>query len=157
MSGLISREKVGTEDDPLAVAVEQLAEYRRPRRVFFLEDDDGMRKLFGRRAEDFNCEVDYGADGRSSLAMILRGNYDLVILDVRMPGEMDGVDVFREMRAAIGDNPPVTIFTGMLTDDLVARIEKIGFAAFIKKPNDFNDRFLTSFFAAFGIRKKQQP
>lgn len=155
MSGLIEDDKVGTTEDPLAVAISQLAEFKRPRKVLFVEDSQGMRLLFGRLAEEFNCEVTYAEDGPSGLAAVLAETFDLVILDIVLAPGMDGIDVFAALSEKLGVNrPPVAFFTGRLDDEQGKRIGTIGFACFIKKPFDFNERFMRSFFHTFGITEK---
>lgn len=150
-------EKCGTSEDPLVIIIERMKKeldgFQRERRVLFVEDDLALRVLFERLAEPFNCVVSFAENGNDGLQMALKEPFDLIILDIALPG-MDGIEVFESIRRVLGDRPPVTFFTGMLNDHDGGRIEKIGFASFIKKPNQLNERFLASFFHHFGIFRK---
>lgn len=153
MSGIISTDKVGTEEDPLAVAISQLAEFRRPKRILLVEDDHGVRELFARLTEDFNCNVTYAHDGHKGISYAQAGGFDLIILDEVMPGGPSGTDVFREIRK-LSTAPPVTFFTGRLDYSKARQIEEIGFVSFIQKPMNPSEEFFASFMEHFGIRKK---
>jgi two-component system response regulator RegX3 len=67
-------------------------------RILFVDDDAGVRDVvaFTLRREGF--EVDEERDGRAALAAARSGDYEIVILDVMLPG-MSGTDVCRELRA----------------------------------------------------------
>jgi CheY-like chemotaxis protein len=148
------------ETDPLRIAMlkikEELSGFQRPVRILFTDDDAGMRILFGRLAADFNCEVSYAACGCDGLAAALTGNFDLVILDIKMP-DLSGIEVFRVIRQRLGDLPPVAFFTGALDDREGLMISEIGFASFIRKPHELNGRFMASFFHNFRIFRKPVP
>lgn len=152
-------EDVGTELDPLIAIVECLraenSEFKRPRKILFVEDDSGMRMLFQRLSEGFNCVVDYAADGEEGLRLALKGTYDLIILDIVLPN-MDGIEVFANIRRVLGYRPPIAFFTGVLDNERGKVVAKIGFAPFIKKPDDFNAEFIHSFFEFFNIKERPQ-
>lgn len=46
---------------------------------------------------DIGCHVDSACDGRTALEMVRRTNYDVALLDLRMPG-MDGLTLYREIK-----------------------------------------------------------
>ena len=67
-------------------------------RVLLVDDDAGVRDVvaFTLRREGF--EVDEEREGRAALETARAGNYEIVILDVMLPG-MSGTDVCRALRA----------------------------------------------------------
>ncbi len=155
----IPNHKVGTREDPLAVTIakmkDELQSFKRPKKILFVEDSSQLRMMFDKWSQEFNCHVEYAATGEDGLRMALAGSFDLIILDITLPA-MSGIDVFREIRKVSGDQPPVTFFTGTLDDGEGSRIEEIGFASFIRKPHQFNPRFIKSFFHNFGIFQKSE-
>lgn len=144
-------------DDPLVIAMvkmkEELHALTRPRKILFVEDNEIMRRMFCRWVEEFNCIVSLAPDGEIGLAKALAETFDLIILDITLP-KMDGIECFRRIRKALGDTPPITFFTGTLDDKHGEAIEEIGFAAFIRKPQQFNQRFIISFLHTFHIFRR---
>lgn len=158
MSSTQAQERHGRADDPLMVAIEALkkenAELKRPRQILFCDDDEGMRMLFQRLANGFNCEVTYAPGGEEAVKLACRYPFDLIMLDINMPG-MDGIEAFKQIRTAIGDRTPVTFFTGRLDYMQALEIGRIGFAAFIQKPEQFKPDYIASMFHTFGINDRE--
>jgi two-component system response regulator MprA len=67
-------------------------------RLLVVDDDIPVRRMLERSLLAEGFEVDTAADGGSALAAAERRGYDVVILDLAMPG-MSGIDVCRRMRA----------------------------------------------------------
>lgn len=66
-------------------------------RVLFVEDDHAIADLAGGYLRDLGMEVTWVADGRCGLAEAMEGDYDLILLDVMLPG-IDGVELCRAVR-----------------------------------------------------------
>jgi two-component system copper resistance phosphate regulon response regulator CusR len=81
--------------------------------------------------------VDIAADGESALEQAELNDYDLVILDVLLPGK-DGFEVCREMRAA-GSATPILMLTAR--DAVEDRIEGLDTGAddYLTKPFNFHE------------------
>ncbi len=162
MSGLIEEHKVGTAEDPLAVAVAQLAEsdrktleeVRRARDVLFVEDDSGMQLLFRALTEEFHCNVTYASDGEEGIRIALTKRFDLIILDEVLPGGPSGTDVFRAIRKN-GVKTPVTFFTGRLDYEKAKAIQDIGFVSYIQKPMNPSKEYFGTFMEHFHIAPKK--
>src|SRR4030095_16744403 len=69
-------------------------------RVLLADDDASNRELLQRRLEKIGYEVTAASDGIEALQMIQSGRFDLVLLDLLMPG-LDG----RAVLARIKENP----------------------------------------------------
>jgi DNA-binding response OmpR family regulator len=80
--------------------------------------------------------VDVVEEGKEALRLILQENYDLILLDLMLPG-MDGLDVCRQARLK-GDRTPVIMLTakGQEVDKIVGL--ELGADDYITKP--FNRR-----------------
>jgi two-component system, OmpR family, response regulator len=68
-------------------------------RVLVVEDDDRIARLVARSLQGDGCAVERAATGPEGLAAALSGDFDLVILDLMLPG-MDGTEVLRRLIAA---------------------------------------------------------
>ncbi len=65
--------------------------------ILVIEDNADIAKLVMVNLRGKNMQVDHAADGNEGLQKALSGQYQLVILDLMLPG-MDGVEVCRVMR-----------------------------------------------------------
>jgi len=70
------------------------------RRVLIVEDQADIRKLIRMTLEFEPYEVHEAADGAEGLRLAQALQPDLILLDVMMPGELDGLEVCSRVRAA---------------------------------------------------------
>jgi len=78
--------------------------------VLVVDDEHDFLKLIRRRLTKRNIDVDTASSGDEALAMLSSGDFDVVILDVRMPG-LDGIAVLKEIRRRFRDTE-VIMLTG---------------------------------------------
>jgi PAS domain S-box-containing protein len=71
------------------------------RRVLVVDDNSANRTLVRSILQTFGVGVEEACDGLEAVAMAGRGGFDLVLMDLRMPG-LDGVEAARRIRAAAG-------------------------------------------------------
>ena len=67
-------------------------------RILLVDDDPGIREVVGYSLRSEGFEVETATDGESALARAIEEPYDLVILDLMLPG-ISGTDVCRRLRA----------------------------------------------------------
>ena len=79
------------------------------RRILVIDDEEAIRKSFILAFEDSDYQVDTAESGEKGIEMAKRSEYDLVFLDLKMPG-LDGVTTLRQMRR-IDEDVPVYIIT----------------------------------------------
>ena len=65
--------------------------------ILIIEDNADIAHLLSVNLRGKHMQVDHAVDGIEGLKKALTGGYQLVILDLMLPG-MDGMDVCREMR-----------------------------------------------------------
>ena len=66
-------------------------------RLFIVEDEKEICDTVAKSLYNAGYEVDTCYDGEEALAGILTENYDLVVLDLNLPG-MDGMEILKELR-----------------------------------------------------------
>ncbi|MCU0676284.1 MAG: response regulator, partial [Myxococcota bacterium] len=108
-----------------------------PARLLVVDDNEDNRDMLARRLRKRGFEVDVAEDGRSALARIAQGPYDLVVLDVMMP-DMSGLDVLTAIRATRSRvELPVLMATAKTeSQDVVDALER-GANDYVTKPLDF--------------------
>lgn len=127
--------------------------YASPRRVLFVDDDDLICDVMHRLMGRFNCEMLIVKDGKSALAAYHPEQWDLLILDLRLP-DMSGIEVFRVVRE-ISPNQPVAIFSGYVDQALIEEVYEVGFAFLARKPSDLsNVKILSTMLRTVGILPK---
>lgn len=110
-------------------------------RLLFVDDDPILREFAQVNLASPSTHVDVAAGGEEGLRLMARHAYDLVLLDLEMPG-MDGFTVLKRMRddAALR-HVPVVVQTGREDVEAIDRCFHLGAASFVMKP--LNWRLLT--------------
>jgi len=131
------------EDDSAAEEAEE--EYALPPRrerppgtlsVLLVEDDDVSRLLVRTLLERDGHEVTEAHDGEEAVDYAAEGGFDLVLMDIRLPG-MGGVAATRRIRElpdAAAAAVPVVAMTAALDADRVDRYRAAGMAYAVPKP-----------------------
>jgi DNA-binding NtrC family response regulator len=101
-------------------------------RILVADDDAPMRDSLRQALQRDGKVVDEAAGGQEALDLLARRAYDLVILDLKMPGR-DGMEVLREIRAGY-DHTPVVVITGYPSVDTAVEAMKQGALDFLPKP-----------------------
>ncbi len=85
-------------------------------RLLIADDDNEIRELLEFDLSHSGYEVDSAKDGEEALQKALKGNYDLILLDVMMP-KMNGFDVCKNIRSARPEIPILMLTAkGTITD-----------------------------------------
>lgn len=105
---------------------------RMPRRILVIEDDKDIAHLVELHLKDTGYEVTLAHDGNAGLDRALSKPYDLIILDLMLPG-MDGLEICRRVRAAVVYTPVVVLTSKSSELDRVLGLE-IGADDYLTKP-----------------------
>ena len=101
-------------------------------KVLVIEDNRDIAHLVQLHLKDIQCDSDIATDGEHGLALFKQHDYDLVVLDLMLPG-MDGLDVCRQLRALPG-YVPILMLTAKATElDRVLGLE-VGADDYLTKP-----------------------
>jgi two-component system, NtrC family, nitrogen regulation response regulator NtrX len=102
--------------------------------VLVVDDEKAVRDSIRMILEYEKFDVQYAEDGPSAIARVEAGDFDLVLLDIKMPGE-DGLKVLRKLRQAHPDLPVVMI-SGHGTIETAVEATRLGAYDFLPKPLD---------------------
>lgn len=103
-------------------------------RILFVDDDPILRAFAQVNLATPSTEVDLAADGDAALEALRTRRYDLVLLDLEMPG-LDGFDVLSRIRSepALVDLA-VIVQTGREDVEAIDRCFHLGATSFVMKP-----------------------
>lgn len=104
----------------------------RPRRVLLVEDDADIAALLGLHLSDESYQVVHAADGTTGLGLLTRGPWDLLILDVMLPG-VNGLDLCKQARTLPGYIPIIIISARSGETHRIVGLE-LGADDYISKP-----------------------
>ena len=105
---------------------------RNDTKVLVVEDDNSLRELLQMELSRSGYMVTATASGEEGLAVYREEIFNVVLLDVRMPG-MDGVETLKLMRAEL-TIPEVIMFTGHGTIETAVECIKHGAYDYLTKP-----------------------
>jgi len=106
-------------------------------RVLVAEDDEGLRSVLERGLRENGYAVDTTADGEQALRYLDTYEYEVAILDWRMP-KLSGLEVIRRLRLR-GSALPVLMLTARdAAGDRVAGLDE-GADDYLVKPFDFSE------------------
>src|SRR5579862_7463920 len=102
-------------------------------RLLLVDDDPGFRALVRATFDDVDVEIDEAGSAAEARLAIRANTPDVVLLDVRMPGE-SGIDLCRELKSSPAtDGVRVVLLTGS-EDFGPGFADEAGADAFITKP-----------------------
>jgi two-component system phosphate regulon response regulator OmpR len=123
-----------------------------PKKLLVVDDDPRMRDLLRRYLSENGLDVSVAAEAQSMNRLLQRDRFDLLVLDLMLPGE-DGLSIVRRLRAS-GEQTPIIMLTAKGDDvDRIVGLE-IGADDYLPKP--FNPRELLARIHAV-LRRQPAP
>ena len=107
-------------------------------KILLAEDEQNIASFIRRGLQEFGHEVQVAHDGGTAWAMLQKGVFDLLVLDVIMP-KMDGLEVCRQFRLKEGYHTPAIMLTALgTTEDIVKGLDA-GADDYLVKPFSFQE------------------
>lgn len=103
-------------------------------RILIADDEPNMRLTLRDIMEDVGYQVVTASTGEEAIHLCKESEFDIVLMDVRMPG-LSGVDAFREIRR-YREGIKVILMSAYTVDDLKFAALDDGAIAFLPKPLD---------------------
>ena len=121
--------------------------------ILVVEDDAEMARVLVQGLREEAYEVDLARDGASALALSRTGAFDVVLLDVMLPG-MDGLEVAKQLRCRKEDVGVVMLTALDALPDIVKGLDA-GADDYLTKPFSFQE--LLARIRAVGRRSTPKP
>ena len=106
-------------------------------KILVVEDDRTLGQFVRRGLEEQRINVDLVADGPQGLERASHGEYDVIVLDLRLPG-LSGVEVLRTLRDR-GVGTPVLVLTAQDAVDSKVQAFRTGADDYVTKPFSFEE------------------
>lgn len=103
-------------------------------RVLVVDDDEVVRRSYARSLATSACSVDAVDNGEAALRRMQQDVFDVVLLDLRMPG-MDGLAVLRILKRDWPDSE-VIVITGYPALDSAKQAVALGAYDYLAKPTE---------------------
>ena len=103
-------------------------------RILLVDDEEEFLKLLSKRLEVRGLNVSHVPSGEEALARIEGQNFDVIVLDLAMPG-IDGIETLRQLKEKDPDSE-IIMLTGHATVHNGIEAMKLGAEDFLEKPVD---------------------
>lgn len=122
--------------------------------ILVVDDEEDFLETIVNRLKRRKLNVDGVNTGEAAIEKINKGNYDVVLLDIKIPGGMDGIETLNAIKKI---NPLIEIILLTGHASLETSIEGIKLGAFdyLLKPANF-DEMLTKIANAAGRKMEQE-
>ena len=100
--------------------------------ILIVDDEEVVRRSFSRVLDDAHCRTESVVDGEEALRALAREQFDVVLLDQRMPGT-DGITVLKTIKARWPDSEVVMI-TGYPNVETAKEAVRLGAFDYLAKP-----------------------
>lgn len=104
--------------------------------ILIIDDDQAIRKALREILEFEKYQVDEAKDGIEGLKFLEANDYDLALLDIKMPG-MDGIEVLKKA-LPLGKDTQFIMISAHGSIETAVEATKIGAFDFLPKPPDLN-------------------
>ncbi len=125
----------------------------RGQRILIVDDEAGIRDSLDTLLTLEGFQVDTAVDGRQGLDQVTRSAYDLMLLDLALPGE-SGIDLLPRIKSLVPEMPVILITAYGTVGNVVDAI-RAGASNFVQKPWD-NEKLLADIRSAIGKNKAEQ-
>jgi DNA-binding NtrC family response regulator len=122
-------------------------------RILIIDDEAGIRDSLETLLTLEGFRVDLAGDGIAGLDQLTRNTYDLLLLDLALPGE-SGIDLLPRIRALVPELPVIMITAYGTVGNVVDAI-RAGASNFVQKPWD-NEKLLADIRIAIGKNRAEQ-
>jgi two-component system NtrC family response regulator len=101
--------------------------------ILIVDDDAALRDSLAETVHDLGYQAQLAASGREALGILASNEIEGVLLDIRMPSGMDGIEVLRRIRAQ-KNGPPVVVLTAFASAENTIEAMRIGAFDHLTKP-----------------------
>jgi len=102
-------------------------------KILIIEDDPVSQLFLKKLLEKKGCEVDVADEAMDGILKAGAGNYQYALVDLVLPGMMNGVEVIAKLRNILPKSK-IIAYSGFCDVDITERVTHAGANKFISKP-----------------------
>lgn len=111
-------------------------------KILIIEDDDILQRMYQQRLRSEGYEVIEARDGKTGLALALSEKPDLILLDIMLPGGLNGFDILEELRRdPKTKDVAVLVLTNLETEEKISN--ELGVSGYLVKANTKPDQVVS--------------
>jgi DNA-binding NtrC family response regulator len=110
-------------------------------RILVVDDEEALRTVLSTELDGEGYKVSSAADGREAINILTSNEFDLVLLDIKMPN-VDGFEVLKFSKER-WPKTKIVMLTGFADLKNAIESKKLGAEDFISKPYDLVDLLTT--------------
>jgi DNA-binding response OmpR family regulator len=123
------------------------------KKVFLVEDDLFFTKLVDKKLSNSRCEFSHAGTGDEALKFLQNNTPDVVLLDIMLPGGLDGFAVLKKMKEDDKlKNIPVIILSNLSSSADVERGMSLGAFRYLVKASITPNDIVSHLASVFGVR-----
>ncbi len=122
-------------------------------KVLYVEDREAQRDIMMQMLELYGYEVDVASNGEEGVEKAQEWHPDVVLMDIRMPGRIDGLAAIRQLRNGPDTvDIPIIVISAWVSAKLKAQALRAGADLYLTKPVPMDELI-----AAFNRHLRQLP
>lgn len=102
------------------------------KRILIIDDEKNIRNTLSHSLKNDQYEVDTAVNGEDGIKKFKKDNYDLVLIDMKMPG-IDGIETLSKLKE-INQQVEVIMITAYGTIETAVESMKLGACEYLRKP-----------------------
>jgi CheY-like chemotaxis protein len=118
----------------IPIAEHQRGEMKlKPMNVLIADDDEVLLRTALETLESLGLKADMARSGAEAIKMVKEKDYDIAIVDLKMP-DLNGVETIRQIREEVGSDIPILLISAYDYSDVDKEAKEAGANGFLSKP-----------------------
>jgi CheY-like chemotaxis protein len=116
-----------------------------PKTILIVEDEEALRALYEQLMKGEGFNVVTSGDGNDALNKLLQGGYDMVLLDIMLPG-IDGLHILEQLKNTPPAKPngKIVLLTNLAENETIGEALKKGVDGYIIKSRYSPEEFIAA-------------
>ena len=102
-------------------------------KILLIDDTPDVSLYLAKLLQRLGHAVDAAADGTEGFAKANSGEWDIIISDLKLPGEPSGMELVRKIRSVRPDTALIVV-SGFPTPEIIRECDTLGVKDFLTKP-----------------------